>query len=77
MRAKYAYLLQDADVRRWFENLAAKSYLTATIYLRGLEFYCEVNGTSPKSLLKVAETKAFRDGFTDFVRRPEKANKRL
>jgi len=77
MKAKYAYLLQDADVRRWFENLAAKSYLTATVYLRNLGFYCEVNGTSPKALLKVAETKAFRDGFTDFVRRLEKVNKRL
>ena len=67
MRAKYAYLLED--VRRWFDNLAAKSYLTATVYLRNLGFYCEVNGTSPKALLKVAGTKAFRDGFTDFVRR--------
>jgi hypothetical protein len=33
MRAKHAYLLEDADVRRWFDNLAAKSLLTATIYL--------------------------------------------
>ena len=71
MRAKYAYLLEDEDVKRWFDNLAAKSYLTATVYLRNLGFYCEVNGTSPKALLKVAGTKAFRDSFTDFVRRLE------
>jgi len=25
MRAKYAYLLEDADVRRWFDNLTAKN----------------------------------------------------
>jgi hypothetical protein len=67
MRAKYAYLLEDEDVRRWFDNLAAKSYLTATVYLRNLGFYCEVNGTSPKALLKVAGTKAFRDSFTDLI----------
>jgi len=66
---------EDEDVKRWFDNLAAKSYLTATVYLRNLGFYCEVNGTSPKSLLKVAGTKAFRDGFTDFVRRLEREGK--
>jgi len=75
MRAKYAYLLEDEDVKRWFDNLAAKSYLTATVYLRNLGFYCEVNGMSPKALLKVAGTKAFRDGFTDFVRRLEREGK--
>ena len=40
--------------------------MTATVYLRSLGFYCEVNRTDPKSLLNVARTKAFRDGFTDF-----------
>lgn len=75
MRAKYAYLLEDEDVRRWFDNLAAKSYLTATVYLRNLGFYCELNRTDPKGLLKVAKTKAFRDGFTDFIRRLEREGK--
>ncbi|MEM1673927.1 MAG: hypothetical protein QXF23_03765 [Candidatus Bathyarchaeia archaeon] len=37
-RAKYGYLLEDEDVRRWFDNLAAKSILTATVYLRNLAF---------------------------------------
>jgi hypothetical protein len=59
MRAKYAYLLEDEDVRRWFDNLAAKSLLTATVYLRNLGLYCELNKTDPKSILKVAGTKAF------------------
>jgi hypothetical protein len=71
MRAKYAYLLEDEDVRRWFDNLAAKSLLTATVYLRNFGLYCDLNKTDPKSILKVAGTKAFRDGFTDFVRRLE------
>jgi hypothetical protein len=72
MRAKYAYLLEDEGVRRWFDNLAAKSLLTATVYLRNLGLYCELNKTDPKSILKVAGTKAFRDDFTDFVRRLER-----
>jgi hypothetical protein len=52
--------------------LAAKSLLTATVYLRNLGLYCDLNKTDPKSILKVAGTKAFRDGFTDFVRRLER-----
>ncbi len=75
MRAKYVHLLEDGDVRRWFENLAAKSIVTATVYLRTLGFYCELNRTDPKSILKVARTKAFRDDFTDFVRRMEREGK--
>jgi len=75
MRAKYADLLEDADVRRWFDNLAAKSILTATVYLRNLGLYCDLNKTDPKSILKVARTKAFRDSFTDFVRKLEREGK--
>ena len=36
------------------------------VYLRTLGLYCELNETDPKAILKVAKTKAFRDGFTDF-----------
>jgi hypothetical protein len=75
MRAKYVRLLGDADVRRWFDNLAAKSVVTATVYLRTLGFYCELNRTDPKAILKVARTKAFRDDFTDFIRRMEQEGK--
>ncbi|MCS7123928.1 MAG: hypothetical protein NZ932_00705 [Candidatus Bathyarchaeota archaeon] len=68
-------MLEDADVKRWFENLAAKSIVTATVYLRTLGFYCDLNKTDPKAILKVAGTKAFRDDFTDFIRRMEKEGK--
>ena len=71
MKAKYTHLLEDKDVRRWFDNLKAKSIVTATVYLRTLGLYCELNKTDPKAILKVAKTKAFRDGFTDFIRRME------
>ncbi|MEM3531055.1 MAG: hypothetical protein QXD42_04585 [Nitrososphaerales archaeon] len=75
MGSKYAHLLEDADVRRWFDNLVAKSVVTATVYLRTLGFYCELNRTDPKAILRVARTKAFRDDFTDFVRKMEKEGK--
>ncbi|MEM3551171.1 MAG: site-specific integrase [Candidatus Bathyarchaeia archaeon] len=69
------HLLEDADVRRWFDNLAAKSIVTATVYLRTLGFYCEFNKTDPEAILKVAKSKAFRDDFTDFIRRMEREGK--
>lgn len=75
MRFKYGYLLEDKDVRRWFDNLAAKSIITATVYLRTLGLYCELNQTDPKALLRIAKSKEFRDSFMDFVRRLEREGK--
>jgi site-specific recombinase XerC len=63
------------DVKRWFDNLAAKSIITASVYLRTLGLYCELNKTNPKDIVKLAETKAFRDNFMDFVRRLEREGK--
>ena len=75
MQSKYSYLLKDKDVRRWFENLAARSKVTAMVYLRTLGLYCEMNRTDPKAILKVAGTKEFRDNFIDFVRSLERQGK--
>jgi site-specific recombinase XerC len=75
MKSKYTQLLEDADINRWFENLKARSVVTATVYLRTLGLYCELNQTTPKNLLKIAQTKTFRDSFMDFVRQLEKEGK--
>ena len=77
MQPKYQELLLDEDVRRWFENLRAKSVLTATVALRNLGHYCELTGTTPKDILKKAQAyeKDFRYEFTDFVRKLEKEGK--
>jgi len=63
------------DVKRWFDNLAAKSIITASVYLRTLGLYCELNKTNPKDIVKLAETKVFRDNFMDFVRKLEREGK--
>ncbi|MDE1852173.1 MAG: site-specific integrase [Thaumarchaeota archaeon] len=73
--SKYRHLLEDQDVRRWYENLEAKSVITATVYLRTLGLYCELAETSPKRILIQAHSKRFRDGFTDFIRRMEREGK--
>ncbi|ASI14170.1 integrase [Candidatus Mancarchaeum acidiphilum] len=77
MQPKYQQLLLDDDVRRWFENLRAKSVLTATVALRNLGHYCELTETTPKEILIRARTneKDFRYEFTDFVRKMEKEGK--
>jgi len=77
MQPKYQNLLLDEDVRRWFENLKAKSILTATVSLRNLGHYCELTHTDPKGILKKASEKEkdFRYEFTDFVRKMEKDGK--
>jgi len=76
MKAKYLDLLKDDDVRRWFENLRAKSTLTATAQSRALGYFCKLNKTSPKEILRAAKSKALRDGFVDFVRRLERGERR-
>ena len=77
MQPKYQELLLDDDVRRWFENLRAKSVLTATVALRNLGHYCELTVTTPKEILNRARSneKDFRYEFTDFVRKLEKEGK--
>ena len=77
MRPKYRELLLDEDVRRWFENLRAKSVLTATVGLRNLGHYCELTQTTPKEILAKAKSneKDFRYEFIDFVRKLEKEGK--
>ena len=62
-------------MKRWFDNLAASSTVTSMAYLRTMGLYCELSKTSPKSILKAAGTKAFRDAFIDFIRRLEKEGK--
>ncbi|MDS0256229.1 hypothetical protein ApAK_00795 [Thermoplasmatales archaeon AK] len=70
IQPKYQELLLDEDVRRWFENLKAKSVLMATVVLKNLGHYCELTHTNPREILNKAKSndKDFRYEFADFVR---------
>ena len=72
---KYLDLLKNEKVRRWYENLNAKSYLTATTWLRTLGLYCELEKTSPDKILESMNKPDFRDKFADFVRKMEREGK--
>jgi len=49
-RAKYAYLLEDKNVRRWYDNIARGSPAAAEIYLRNLGNFCQTNQLTPRKL---------------------------
>jgi hypothetical protein len=73
MRAKYRYLLDDADVKRWFDNLARGSIVTAESRLRILGNFCVSIKTDPKSLLKLSD-EGVANTLMDYVTRLEKEN---
>jgi len=77
MTRKYAHLLENDDVRRWYENLRARSQITANVYLRTLGYYNHLTSTTPLQILEHAknEPKDFRDSFIDFVRQLEHEGK--
>ncbi len=62
-------LLQDDDVRRWFENLARGSWSTADKNLRILARYCRLTSTTPLGVIRRygEDRKSFNDDFMDFI----------
>ena len=74
-KSKYDHLLQNPDVKRWHDNLAARSVITAGVYKRTMGLYCELEDTTPEKILAEAQSKSFRDGFTDFIRKLESEKK--
>ena len=49
-RSKHVHLLQDRDVRRWYENMRRSSPAASEIYLRNLGRFCETNKLTPRKL---------------------------
>jgi integrase len=61
-----AALRGDADVDRWYRNLARGSASTADINLRRLAAFCTQAGTTPGALVKLPE-KTLHNALLDFV----------
>ncbi len=76
-RAKWKDLLEDDDVRRWYENLARGSELTAVDRARVLHRYLKAHRTTPKGLADLArrDRKAVEDQLQDFIGKLEKEGK--
>jgi integrase len=65
-KESYAYLLGDVDVRRWYENVARGSEVTADVYLRRLGWTCKRLNLEPKCLLVLSD-KDLAAVLSDFV----------
>ena len=72
---KYKKLLEDAKIRRWWENNRARSPLSADVLLRNLGLYCEINATTPDKILNDARGGDLKAQFSDFVRKMEREGK--
>ena len=63
--AKHKHLLKDIDVKRWYDNLARGSIITAEERLRRLGRFGQTTGLDPKGI--VEKKRASHDGFDDFI----------
>jgi len=70
-RSKYRHLLEDKDVRRWYENLVRGSPACAEIYLRNLGNFCRLMGVTPGQLARKPVTE-IEDLLMDYVTSAQK-----
>lgn len=71
MRSKYGHLLSDSDVKRWYDNVARGSHITADVSLRRLGLFCESYKMQPKDLLAMGDTE-LKNIIMDTISRFEK-----
>ena len=70
----YGHLWVCPDLDRSFQLPKLEGY-QATVYLRGLGYYCELTGSTPYTILEDANSGDLRNNFMDFVRKMEKEGK--
>ena len=71
--AKYAYLLEDQDVRRWYQNVSYGSMNTGDVYLRRIGNFRNETGLSPKDLIELSDRR-LSDRLFDYVSEKEDTN---
>jgi hypothetical protein len=69
-------LLKDTDLKRWFDNLARGSRLTAEVRLRRIANFCKIHDITPKDLAKLAQRdlRAVTDLIQDHITWMEEKN---
>ncbi|AGK61403.1 Site-specific recombinase XerD [Archaeoglobus sulfaticallidus PM70-1] len=65
-RGKYAHLLKDPDLKRWYMNLSRGSEVTADVNLRRLGRFCEIMGVKPNKLLNM-DDRSLKNLILDFI----------
>lgn len=71
---RHKKLLENVKVRRWYENLEAKSTVTAGVYLRNLGLWLEYLHKDPDSLIEFVKNDfdEFKGQVSDQIRRMER-----
>jgi integrase len=54
-KRRHNLLKDDADVKRWYDNLVRGSRNTASVRLRRLGLFCEQNNTTPQKLVLIGK----------------------
>ncbi len=70
-KKKFARLLEDADIKRWYDNTARGSRVTADVYLRRLGNFCSHHKITPKKLVEMDQKERYTL-LLDFVSMMEK-----
>jgi len=73
-RKGYASLFKDVSVKRWYDNVARGSSVTADVYLRRLGSFCLHFRKAPKDLLTLSESDLY-SMMLDYVSFMEKSGK--
>jgi len=69
-KGEYAGLLDDKAVKRWYDNVARGSIVTADVYLRRLGHFCNDLKITPEKLLEMRENQLY-NMFLDTVSKLE------
>ncbi len=64
-------ILDDSDVKRWYNNLAQGSQVTADVFVRRLGAVCDRIGKTPKQLVTISEEELYNT-LLDFVSSQQK-----
>ena len=73
-RSKYAFLLGNVDVKRWYENVARGSEVTADVYLRRLGAFCKHFSLKPRQLAALSQDELY-NLLLDYVSALERAGR--
>src|SRR5947209_3994161 len=69
---KYLHLLDDPEVKRWYNNNSKNAKAVGQNYLRGLGHWCELTGLTPKQFIEMPDRE--RCLFVeDFINDPKNA----
>ena len=72
--SRFTKLIEDPEVRRWYENNARGSVVTADVYLRRLGNFCEAHSSTPKKFAARSEKEIY-GVLLDYVSKLEKEGK--